>query len=78
MFQEPESKKIDEIPSRAMKQKFSEDEVRKAIDSLKTNKNPGIDSICAEQLKYSSAVVYKRIVELLITLLRQGITQNRS
>ena len=53
------------IPPRKMTELFNEEEVRKAINSLKNGKSPGIDDLCAEQLKNGPGLTCHKIAALL-------------
>ena len=65
MFNSIDAKQIEEIPPKEMSMRFSEEEVRRAITSLKNGKSPGIDDLCAEHLKSGPAVTSLKIAELL-------------
>ena len=45
------AEEIENIPPEKMTIPFTEEEVKKAIASLKNNRGPGIDGITAEHLK---------------------------
>ena len=65
MFNSIDAKQIEEIPPKEMSIRFSEEEVRRAITSLKNAKSPGSDDLCAEHLKSGPAVTSLKIAELL-------------
>ena len=65
MFNSSDMEEIENIPPRKMTELFNEEEVRKAINSLKNGKSPGIDDLCAEQLKNGPGLTCHKIAELL-------------
>ena len=65
MFNCTDAEEINDIPPTEMRDPFTEQEIKKAIKSLKNNKSPGIDQITAEHLKYGPDLVCEKIAELL-------------
>ena len=61
MFEKPDTKNIPYIPPKEMGNKFTKEEIRKAIKSLKNNKNAGCDSLKAEYLKYGPDILHDEI-----------------
>ncbi len=59
-----QEKRISIPDIKEMKMPFTEDEIEKAIKSLKNEKSAGIDNITAEQLKYGSSLINKGIATL--------------
>ena len=65
MFCTNTAEKIEEIQPKSMNEKFTEKEIKEAIQSLKNNKSAGIDEIRAEYLKKGPDITYEKIAELL-------------
>ena len=72
MFSEKDIAELPNIPPREMKVKFREEEIKKAVQTLKNNKSAGIDNIKAEQLKHGPDVVYQQIADILNITARTG------
>lgn len=72
MFTDENTKEIENIPPKKMREAFTEEEVRKAIKSLKNNKSPGVDEIRAEHLKNGPAIVCQKIADILNTTAETG------
>ena len=65
MFNDNNVREIERIPPAKMKIPFKEEEIKRAVKSLKNNRSPGIDDITAEHLKNGPDIVYDKIAELL-------------
>ena len=72
MFTSAEACEIEAIPPTPMTIPFTEQEIHKAVKSLKNGKSPGIDNITAEQLKSGPAVVNRLIADILNTIAATG------
>ena len=65
MFFSMGAEEIENIPPEKMTIPFTEEEVKKAIASLKNNRSPGIDGITADNLKCGPDMVNEKIAEIL-------------
>ena len=65
MFHASDAQEIEDIPPRRMTEPFTEQEVRKAVSSLKNNRSPGIDELNGEYLKNGPDIICKKIADLL-------------
>ena len=63
MFNDNNAREIGRISP--AKISFKKEEIKRAVKSLKNNRNPGIDDITAEHLKNGPDIVYDKIAELL-------------
>ena len=57
---------------------FTSSEIRKSVRTLKNNKNPRMDRINVELMKYSPKVVYKKVADIYNNMQPQESTQMRS
>ena len=57
---------------------FTSSEIRKSVRTLKNNKNPRMDRINVELMKYSPKVVYKKVTDIYNNMQPQESTQMRS
>ena len=57
IFQVDTAEEISNVPPCEMRNKFTIDEVKKAVKKLKTGKAAGIDELKAEQLKHSPDLI---------------------
>ena len=64
-FTNENAEQIEDIKPTEMRSKFTKEEVKKAVISLKKNKCPGIDELRAEQLQYGPEEVFEEIAHLL-------------
>ena len=60
------------VPPKEMLMPFTQEEIKKAIKSLRNNESTGTDTICAELLKYSPEVINSRIAEIFNNIARSG------
>ena len=72
MFTSEEAKELEDIPPKKMQKSFSEEEVRRAVNSLKNNTSAGIDDIHAEHLKNGPSIVLSKIAEILNLIAETG------
>ena len=72
MFTSEEAIELEDIPPKKMQKSFSEEEVRRAVNSLKNNKSAGIDDIHAEHLKNGPSIVLSKIAEILNLIAETG------
>ncbi len=71
-FNAENQQKFNEVPPTKMRIRFTQDEVGKAIKSLKNNKSAGIDDVVAEQLKYGPQEINQGIADLLNSIAKTG------
>ena len=65
MFNDDNARAIERIPPAKMKIPFKEEEIKRAVKSLRNNRSPGIDDITAEHLKNGPDIVCDKIAKLL-------------
>ena len=63
-FTSKDAKEIEAIKPIQMKEPFTEGEIKKAINSLKNQKSPGIDNLQGEMLKFGPKIFHSSIAEL--------------
>ena len=76
MFNDPQAKKIFDVNPVQMRNKFTTEEIKTAVKSLRKNKAPGTDEIRAEQIKYGPDEVHHEIAEILNEMAATGIKPN--
>ena len=72
MFHKDTEEVIPEAQPKEMTKPFTATEVRKAIDSLKSNKSPGLDNLQAELIKHGPKEIHERIANLLNDIAKTG------